>query len=178
MTTPNHRTPLHCAASCNNQSLCRLLIEGGACLFAVTETENETCLDKCDGDNDDDDDDDEDDVDGKKKLKECSAYLKGCFLFPLPPSHCIPSSPSLSTPPTEVADEMQTEGTKLYAAYDYNGDSADEVSMETGDVLTFLKKEPSEGEGWYYCRHLKSGLEGLVPRNYLGVSFSFIGQNY
>ncbi|ESN91005.1 hypothetical protein HELRODRAFT_187621 [Helobdella robusta] len=32
-------TPLHCAASCNNLKVCRLLVEHGACLFATTDSD-------------------------------------------------------------------------------------------------------------------------------------------
>lgn len=40
-------TPLHCAASCNNLSMAKFLVENGACIFAVTISDGETAADKC-----------------------------------------------------------------------------------------------------------------------------------
>lgn len=41
-------TPLHCAASCNNLPLVKLLIENGASIYATTTTDNSTPAMKCD----------------------------------------------------------------------------------------------------------------------------------
>lgn len=41
-------TPLHCAASCANLPLSRLLVEHGASLHARTLSDRETPLEKCD----------------------------------------------------------------------------------------------------------------------------------
>jgi len=41
------RTPLHCAASCNNVDMVRLLVESGAAVFAKTISDDETALQKC-----------------------------------------------------------------------------------------------------------------------------------
>ncbi|VDN96131.1 unnamed protein product [Rodentolepis nana] len=41
-------TPLHCAASCANLALARLLVEHGAALHARTLSDHETALEKCD----------------------------------------------------------------------------------------------------------------------------------
>lgn len=40
-------TPLHCAASCNNHSMAKFLVENGACIFATTLSDSETAADKC-----------------------------------------------------------------------------------------------------------------------------------
>jgi len=45
-----HRTPLHCAASCNNIDMVRLLVENGAAVFAKTIGDEETALNKCEED--------------------------------------------------------------------------------------------------------------------------------
>ncbi|XP_035771073.1 apoptosis-stimulating of p53 protein 1-like [Neolamprologus brichardi] len=42
-----HRTPLHCAASCNSVHLCKMLVESGAAIFATTISDVETAADKC-----------------------------------------------------------------------------------------------------------------------------------
>ena len=55
------RTPLHCAASCNNLDMVRFLVEHGACIFATTVSDQETAAEKCE--------EDEDGFDG------CSQYL-------------------------------------------------------------------------------------------------------
>ncbi|XP_041448949.1 apoptosis-stimulating of p53 protein 1 isoform X2 [Drosophila obscura] len=54
-------TPLHCAASCNNLSMVKFLVESGACLFASTLSDHETPAEKCE--------EDEEGFDG------CSEYL-------------------------------------------------------------------------------------------------------
>jgi len=41
------RTPLHCAASCSNVEMVRLLVENGAAVFARTVSDEESALDKC-----------------------------------------------------------------------------------------------------------------------------------
>ena len=58
---PCFRTPLHCAASCNNLPMVKFLVEHGACIFATTISDQETAAEKCE--------EDEDGYDG------CSEYL-------------------------------------------------------------------------------------------------------
>lgn len=41
------RTPLHCAASCNNVQVCKFLVESGAAVFAMTHSDMQTAADKC-----------------------------------------------------------------------------------------------------------------------------------
>lgn len=45
-------TPLHCAASCNNIGMARLLVEYGASLFATSISDSEIPLQKCEVDDD------------------------------------------------------------------------------------------------------------------------------
>lgn len=48
LTLPPHiRTPLHCAASCNNVQVCKFLVESGAAVFAMTYSDMQTAADKC-----------------------------------------------------------------------------------------------------------------------------------
>lgn len=42
-----YRTPLHCAASCNNVQVCKFLVESGAAVFATTYSDMQTAADKC-----------------------------------------------------------------------------------------------------------------------------------
>lgn len=44
------RTPLHCAASCNNLKMVEFLVEHGACVFATTFSDHETAAEKCEED--------------------------------------------------------------------------------------------------------------------------------
>jgi len=46
------RTPLHCAASCSNVKMVRLLVENGAAVFARTISDEETARNKCEDNND------------------------------------------------------------------------------------------------------------------------------
>ena len=46
------RTPLHCAASCNNLPMVKFLVEHGACVFATTISDHETAADKCEEEED------------------------------------------------------------------------------------------------------------------------------
>ncbi|XP_072885150.1 relA-associated inhibitor isoform X2 [Hemitrygon akajei] len=41
-------TPLHCAASCNDLSICSLLVKKGAAIFSMTLNDGATAADKCD----------------------------------------------------------------------------------------------------------------------------------
>ncbi len=42
------RTPLHCAASCNDRQMCEFLVRHGAALMAVTDSDGATAAQKCD----------------------------------------------------------------------------------------------------------------------------------
>jgi apoptosis-stimulating of p53 protein 1 len=55
-------TPLHCAASCNNTDIVEYLVEHGACLFAMTNRDQETPADKCEED--------------EENFHVCSQYLQ------------------------------------------------------------------------------------------------------
>uniref|UniRef100_A0AAV2LQR2 SH3 domain-containing protein n=1 Tax=Knipowitschia caucasica TaxID=637954 RepID=A0AAV2LQR2_KNICA len=56
-------TPLHCAASCNNTALCKLLVESGAAVFAWTRSDSQTAADKCE--------------DQEEDYQQCSQFLYG-----------------------------------------------------------------------------------------------------
>lgn len=42
------RTPLHCAASCNDLRMCEFLVRNGAAVLAVTDSDGATAAQKCD----------------------------------------------------------------------------------------------------------------------------------
>lgn len=46
-TSLSVRTPLHCAASCNNVQVCKFLVESGAAVYATTYSDMQTAADKC-----------------------------------------------------------------------------------------------------------------------------------
>lgn len=64
------RTPLHCAASCNNVQVCKFLVESGAAVFATTYSDMQTAADKC-----------EEMEDG---YAQCSQFLYGELNQPTP----------------------------------------------------------------------------------------------
>ena len=55
------RTPLHCAASCNNLTMVKFSVENGACIFATTLSDRETAAEKCE--------------EGEEGFDGCSQYL-------------------------------------------------------------------------------------------------------
>ena len=57
------RTPLHCAASCNNLPMVQQLVEHGACIYATTISDNETAAEKCE--------------EGEDDFDSCSTFLFG-----------------------------------------------------------------------------------------------------
>lgn len=58
---------------------------------------------------------------------------------------------------------------RVYAAYSYEAVESDECSFEAGDEMRVLQRD--EERGWWKVVHEGTGKEGLVPRNYLAVSF-------
>jgi len=46
------RTPLHCAASCNNTAIAQLLVQHGACVFATALSDQQKPSEKCEPDED------------------------------------------------------------------------------------------------------------------------------
>ena len=53
----------------------------------------------------------------------------------------------------------------VYAVFDYESSSPDELSFSCGDRLTVLKRDDSEE--WWWAR--RDDKEGYIPRNYFGV---------
>lgn len=56
----------------------------------------------------------------------------------------------------------------VYALWDYEAQSPDELSFRDGEALTVLKRRDESETEWWWAR-LKDR-EGYVPRNLLGVS--------
>uniref|UniRef100_A0A8C1W105 Tumor protein p53 binding protein, 2b n=1 Tax=Cyprinus carpio TaxID=7962 RepID=A0A8C1W105_CYPCA len=55
----------------------------------------------------------------------------------------------------------------VYALWDYDAESADELSFKEGDCLTVLRREDSEETEWWWARCADN--EGYIPRNLLGL---------
>lgn len=55
----------------------------------------------------------------------------------------------------------------VYALWDYDGESPDELSFKEGDCLTVLRREDAEETEWWWARCADN--EGYIPRNLLGV---------
>ncbi|KAJ8266594.1 hypothetical protein GJAV_G00132290 [Gymnothorax javanicus] len=56
-------TPLHCAAACNNRSMCEYLVRNGAAVLSVTDGDGATAIQKCDP--------------FAAGFEECMSFLKG-----------------------------------------------------------------------------------------------------
>ncbi|KAL0159799.1 hypothetical protein M9458_043524, partial [Cirrhinus mrigala] len=54
----------------------------------------------------------------------------------------------------------------VYALWDYDAESPDELSFKEGDCLTVLRREDSEETEWWWARCADN--EGYIPRNLLG----------
>lgn len=63
-------TPLHCAASCNNLPIAKLLIEHGACIFATSLSDNETPAQKC-----------EEAIKATQEVVSAPNFYDGCFAY-------------------------------------------------------------------------------------------------
>lgn len=60
----------------------------------------------------------------------------------------------------------------VHALYDYEAEHDDEMSFRCGDQMLVIDKHLDVNDGWWTCRLVdRSDARGLVPRNYLGVSF-------
>uniref|UniRef100_A0A8C1I0W5 Tumor protein p53 binding protein, 2b n=2 Tax=Cyprinus carpio TaxID=7962 RepID=A0A8C1I0W5_CYPCA len=55
----------------------------------------------------------------------------------------------------------------VYALWDYDAESPDELSFKEGDCLTVLRREDSEETEWWWARCADN--EGYIPRNLLGL---------
>ena len=135
-------TPLHCAASCNNIQMIKFLIENGASVFATTVSDNETAIRKC-----------EEDEEG---YHVCYEYLKNAQRM--------------------LGDPGCNKGV-VYALYAYEQQNEDELSFQCFEQLVVLDKREDEdkddaNDGWWTCRSMVDKREGLVPKNYIGVSRS------
>jgi hypothetical protein len=51
-------------------------------------------------------------------------------------------------------------------AFDYAADNADELTLNTGDLIKILKKESAD-EGWWEGENMTSGSVGVFPKNFL-----------
>lgn len=67
---PATRTPLHCAASCNDTAICTALVQHGAAIFATTLSDGATAIEKCDP--------------YREGYADCATYLAGASLCASP----------------------------------------------------------------------------------------------
>lgn len=70
--------------------------------------------------------------------------------------------------PQEQADDGLGEGERAVVLYDFTADGEDEMSVHEGETLVVLERDTDE---WWKCRNAQ-GDEGVVPANYLEVSFT------
>lgn len=67
-------------------------------------------------------------------------------------------------------------GGRVYAAYDYEGEHEDELDLNADEPILVLRREDEKEKGWWWAKRENTGEEGYVPRNYLAVSFLFVGR--
>lgn len=63
-----YRTPLHCAASCNDRPLCEFLVRNGAAVMAMTQSDGAIASQKCDP--------------YAVGFEECESFLRGEAITP------------------------------------------------------------------------------------------------
>ena len=69
-------------------------------------------------------------------------------------------------PPPGVEEAMGADNSGvLYALWSYQGQAADELGFNEGDMVTILQK--AQGVDWWWAS--LCGREGFVPNNYFGV---------
>lgn len=145
------RTPLHCAASCNNLSMVRFLVEHGACIFATTLSDHETAAEKCE--------EDEEGFDG------CSEYLYSGYPFVVYAFFRLIVIDCCSGVQEKLG--IMNNG-QVFAVFDYEAQHSDELSLKNGDSLVVLRKGDDNEREWWWSK--LGNREGYVPRNLLGVS--------
>ncbi|KAF7258284.1 hypothetical protein EG68_04386, partial [Paragonimus skrjabini miyazakii] len=132
-------TPLHCAASCANLPLARLLVEHGASLHARTLSDQETPLEKCDqGDEE----------------AECEEYL----FF---------QQERIGSAASGRVYALFPRG--LEAAGPGSADAhiqSDELAVYPNEPLTIIDREPV-GETEWMLAEKADGTRGLIPRSHV-----------
>lgn len=152
-------TKLECfAASCNNLSMVRFLVESGACLFASTLSDHETPAEKCE--------EDEEGFDG------CSEYLYSEFELFFCHEHVVIIYCAIISRPAGIQEKLGIlHSGEVFAVFSYDAQQQDELKFSVNDKLTILRKGDEAEREWWWARN-ESGQEGYVPRNLFGVSFN------
>jgi hypothetical protein len=55
----------------------------------------------------------------------------------------------------------------VYAAYDFDAQEQDEISMKMGEPITVVDRERDGEKVWWFSTSAATGGTGFVPRNYL-----------
>ena len=140
----------------------KYLVEHGACIFATTFPDKETAAQKCE--------------EGEEGFDRCSQYLlrKNFFLFFSTNFRKEKHSINFcflfvfSSLITDIQDSLGIMNDGLvYAVYDYEAQSSDELSFKDGDGIAILKRGDEDEKDWWWAR--LNDKEGYVPRNLLGV---------
>lgn len=104
--------------------------------------------------------------DNETAISKCEADEEGyqvCFDY-------------LSQAQEQLGNEEFNHG-EVYALYSYEAQKSDELTFECQQRMQVLDKcegEDDANDGWWLCRLVgPSGKQGLVPKNYLGVSENF-----
>jgi hypothetical protein len=56
---------------------------------------------------------------------------------------------------------------RVYAAYDYDAQEQDEISMRMGEPVTVVDREREGEKVWWFGMSVATGATGFMPRNYM-----------
>lgn len=76
----------------------------------------------------------------------------------------------VSLPGVQEKLGVMNKGT-VYALWNYEAQSADELSFHEGDALTIMSRRDDSETEWWWAR--LNDKEGYVPRNLLGVGYLY-----
>jgi len=70
---------------------------------------------------------------------------------------------------TDIEEQLGTANcTTVYGLYDYVAHNADELSFQSGDKISILRKGDDSEKDWWWAGLQQR--EGYIPTNYIGVS--------
>jgi len=102
--------------------------------------------------------------------KESSETLGRSPVPALPPKNYQPATLPNPKPkaaprvPTPVMAKTEVKRKEFKVIYDYRAVRDDELTIQSGDIVELVKRQP---DGWMLVVHQKTGQQGLIPSNYV-----------
>lgn len=142
-------TPLHCAAATNNLTIVKLLIENGGDVNAETFKDEEG--------------------DGEEFGGQTPA--DNCFFDEDFEQGRVETERYFAEISRRLSNQQE-----VYAIYDYESNSSDELSFRAGEQLRIVRRTEVSHHGsnevdsrWWLAERGETGTIGYVPSNYLGL---------